>query len=229
MTTSATPDVVDELTADHRAALDLLDQIESSTDPDERRGLARDALPDGEEEVRHDVEEHAELEGIMKRLESADSRDPGFDGLVTEMTEALRHHARTEETEQFPKLRARLTPERLVELRDEVQKAKQVAPTRPHPQAPNSELFHKMVGPGVGLVDRLRTGSPAGAPTEPGGRRTRDRCGTVPQPPAPPATHRQQASVTTRTAPRWSSARHITASSHGGRSGTGRHTTSSRR
>ncbi|MCU1564171.1 MAG: cation-binding protein, partial [Arthrobacter sp.] len=28
--------------------------------------------------------------------------------------------------------------------------------TRPHPHAPHSELFHKTVGPGVGMIDRLR-------------------------------------------------------------------------
>jgi hypothetical protein len=33
---------------------------------------------------------------------------------------------------------------------------KKVAPTRPHPGAPNNALFHLSVGPGVGLVDRLR-------------------------------------------------------------------------
>jgi len=37
-----------------------------------------------------------------------------------------------------------------------VKTAKQVAPTRPHPGAPHSELFHKIAGPGVGLVDRLK-------------------------------------------------------------------------
>ena len=37
-----------------------------------------------------------------------------------------------------------------------VQAAKKLAPTRPHPAAPNAELFHKVAGPGVGLVDRLR-------------------------------------------------------------------------
>ena len=31
-----------------------------------------------------------------------------------------------------------------------------IAPTRPHPAASNAELFHKLVGPGVGLVDRVR-------------------------------------------------------------------------
>jgi hypothetical protein len=44
----------------------------------------------------------------------------------------------------------------MVALADKVQTAKQAAPTRPHPSSPNSELFHKSVGPGVGMLDRLR-------------------------------------------------------------------------
>ena len=43
-----------------------------------------------------------------------------------------------------------------MDLAGKVETAKKLAPTRPHPSAPNSELFHKLVGPGVGLVDRLR-------------------------------------------------------------------------
>jgi hypothetical protein len=61
-----------------------------------------------------------------------------------------------EETEQFPELRRAVPHEELVELAGKVETAKKLAPTRPHPGAPNSELFHKLAGPGVGLVDRLR-------------------------------------------------------------------------
>jgi hypothetical protein len=46
--------------------------------------------------------------------------------------------------------------EELIKLRDKVDTAKKLAPTRPHPGTPHSALFHKIVGPGVGLVDRLR-------------------------------------------------------------------------
>jgi hypothetical protein len=53
-------------------------------------------------------------------------------------------------------LRRRVPHEELVELAGKVESAKKLAPTRPHPAAPNSELFHKLAGPGVGLVDRLR-------------------------------------------------------------------------
>jgi hemerythrin superfamily protein len=171
-------DVVDELTTDHREALALLDRIAASKDPGERRDLTdtviaevvrhavaeemyvypamREHLPDGDQAVKHDTEEHKELEEVMKQLEAVDPTEPRFDTLVGQMTDMLRHHASDEETEQFPQLRARVPHEQLVSLREKVDTAKRVAPTRPHPSAPNAELFHKLAGPGVGLVDRLR-------------------------------------------------------------------------
>ncbi len=45
-------DVIDELTTDHREALELLDRIMSSTDPEERRELADTVIS---EIVRHSV------------------------------------------------------------------------------------------------------------------------------------------------------------------------------
>lgn len=171
-------DVVDELTTDHQEALDLLDRIAETADPAQRRDLAdtvigevvrhsvaeemyvypamRDHVPDGEKAVAHDTEEHRELERVMKRLESADAGEPRFTEIVGEMTEKLRHHARDEEAEQFPALRQHVPQQTLVELRDKVETAKRMAPTRPHPNAPNAEMFHKLVGPGVGMLDRMR-------------------------------------------------------------------------
>ena len=171
-------DVVDELTTDHREALDLLDRVASTADPGQRRDLAdaviaevvrhavaeemyvypamREHLPDGEQMVEHDTEEHQELEAVMKQLEGVDASDARFEALVREMTDKLRHHVHDEESEQFPQLRASIPHDQLVQLREKVVTAKRVAPTRPHPSAPNAELFHKLVGPGVGLVDRLR-------------------------------------------------------------------------
>jgi hemerythrin superfamily protein len=173
-------DVIDALTTDHREALELLDRVAASTDTRERRDLIdtaiaevvrhavaeemyvypamRDHVPGGEETVKHDTEEHKQLERVMKQLEAVDSGEERFDSLLREMTEQLRHHAHDEEAEQFPQMRANIPREKLVELREKVETAKKLAPTRPHPSAPNAELFHKLVGPGVGLVDRLRDG-----------------------------------------------------------------------
>jgi hemerythrin superfamily protein/ribosome-associated toxin RatA of RatAB toxin-antitoxin module len=171
-------DVIDILTTDHREVTDLLLQIRTATEPATRRDLAdtmiselvrhavaeemyvypamKEHLADGEAAVEHDVAEHKELEQTMKELEGVEPSDSRFDSLLTQLETILADHVADEETEQFPKLRASIPHEELVQLGQKVQTAKKLAPTRPHPAAPNAELFHKVVGPGVGLVDRLR-------------------------------------------------------------------------
>lgn len=172
------PDVVDILTADHQDMLALVRQITTSPDAQQRRDLADTVIaevmrhtvaeekfvypvvekhvPGGADEVEHDKEEHEELIAVMKRMEDADATDPHFMELVGEFEELLDHHARDEEDEQFPKLRQNVPREDLIDLGQKVDAAKRAAPTRPHPHVPHSELFHKTVGPGVGMIDRLR-------------------------------------------------------------------------
>lgn len=171
-------DVIDILTTDHREAIELIGQIKETPDGQTRRELTdtvitelvrhsvaeemyvypvmREHLPDGDAVVSHDTEEHKQLERIMKELEGADPAGPGFTVLIGELERTLRDHVQDEESGQFPRLREKVPADKLVELGGKVETAKKLAPTRPHPSAPNSELFHKLVGPGVGLVDRLR-------------------------------------------------------------------------
>jgi hemerythrin superfamily protein len=170
-------DVVDILTSDHQDMIALIGQIKSSPDVSERRDVAdtltaeimrhavaeemyvypaiKDHVPNGPEEVEHDKKEHDEIVKLLKKLEKAEPSDQAFMDLVHELEAQLTHHASDEESEQFPKLRLHIPREKLVDIGEKVQKAKKLAPTRPHPSAPHSELFHKTVGPGVGMVDRL--------------------------------------------------------------------------
>ncbi len=171
-------DVLDSLTTDHREVAELFDQITATTDPAQRRDLTdsligelvrhsvaeemhvypaiRDHLPDGSAVVDEDTREHKELETLMKQLESADASAPEFLETLSRTRAVFEHHITDEEGQQFPQLRAHIPAETLVELKAKVETAKKLAPTRPHPASPNAELFHKTVGPGVGLVDRLR-------------------------------------------------------------------------
>lgn len=171
-------DVVEILSSDHREMVKLLGQIEHTSDAARRRDLAdtviaevmrhavaekmyvypaiEEHVPGGTQQVEHDKQEHAEIVQLMKRMEDTDASSPAFMAMVRQLEAMLRHHANDEESEQFPQLRAHIPGERLVELGEQVQTAKKLAPTRPHPSAPHSELFHKTVGPGVGTIDRLR-------------------------------------------------------------------------
>jgi hemerythrin superfamily protein len=170
-------DVVDILSTDHREALQLVEQIRAA-EGDQRRDLAdtliaelvrhsvaeemfvypamKKHLPNGAEAVEHDTKEHKELETLMKRLEGVKADDPSFVQTLNELEEVLKDHVEDEEGEQFPELRAKLPAEELIEMGVRVEGAKKIAPTRPHPLAPNNALFHLVAGVGVGMVDRLR-------------------------------------------------------------------------
>jgi hemerythrin-like domain-containing protein len=176
--TAQEQDVVDILTADHQDMVDLIGQIQQATTAEQRRDTVNtviaeimrhavaeeihvypameEYLPNGAEEVDHDKQEHDELVDVMKKLEGVDVDTEQFMSLVSELEAQLRHHVEDEEQEQFPELRKHIPADELKELGRKVEKAKAIAPTRPHLNAPHSELFHKTVGPGVGMVDRLR-------------------------------------------------------------------------
>jgi hemerythrin superfamily protein len=171
-------DVVDLLTVDHAEVTALIADIWATQDATLRRDLMdtviaelvrhsvaeemyvypamRQYLPDGAAAVEHDTTEHKELEVTMKQLESVDVTDVRFAELLRQLETILADHVADEERDQFPQLRARVPRAELVEIAGKVETAKKLAPTRPHPSAPNNQLFHKLVGPGVGLVDRLR-------------------------------------------------------------------------
>jgi len=164
--------VIDLLIADHREVQGLLDEA-FATSGSERRDkldaligqLVRHSvaeetivypamvaeLQDGQKAVDHDTDEHKQLEVIMKKLESSSD-----DGLLKELKEVLDDHISDEEDEQLPQLREALSADKLEQMGVQVEALKKIAPTRPHPSAPNDALFHLTVGPGVGLVDRLR-------------------------------------------------------------------------
>lgn len=171
-------DVLDLLMSEHRSAESLLDQIAQTEQQPNARDIAdqvismlvkhsvaeemyvypvmAEYLDDGQEQVEHDKGEHQELEELLKTLEGVEPQDPQFPATVARIQEVLADHINDEEDEQFPRLRELVPAEKLVELRGKVELAERVAPTRPHPEAPHSEMFHKIVGPGVGMVDRLR-------------------------------------------------------------------------
>lgn len=170
--------VIDVLTTDHHEVLDLIATIATTQGAAEQRDIAdtviaeivrhsvaeemyvypamRKHLSDGDKEVQHDIEEHQQLEETLKALEGAEAGTSEFGTLVEDVERQLRHHAEDEEQNQFPQLREAIPADELETMGKQVERAKMLAPTRPHPNAPHSELFHKTFGPGVGLVDKLR-------------------------------------------------------------------------
>ncbi|WP_436775895.1 hemerythrin domain-containing protein [Yinghuangia sp. YIM S09857] len=170
--------VVDELTADHREVEEMFHRLELSADAEERRKLAeqstielvrhsvaeeeylypavREHLPDGDLVADKELADHAGVEKLLKEWEKTPEHEPRFSELLREISTEVRAHVDDEENRLFPSLAAHCGPDVLDDLGDKVRRAKKLAPTRPHPSAPDTPPANKLLAPGTGLVDRAR-------------------------------------------------------------------------
>jgi hemerythrin superfamily protein len=178
MTTAGQRDLIEVLIHDHREVEAMFAELETgAVDLQRRREVAdaviaelvrhsvaeeqylypaaRRVLPDGDELADHEIREHAEAEETMKSLEGLDAGDPAFDHTVATLIRQIRHHLQ-EEGNLFPRLRAACSRDELRELGHKIELAKKIGPTRPHPSAPDTPPWNKVLAPGAGLVDRVR-------------------------------------------------------------------------
>lgn len=171
--------VIDELVTDHREVEELFGRIEALPSGDKDRKVyadqavmelvrhsvaeeqylypaVREHVANGDAMADEELEDHAKAERLMKDLEGCDADDPEFDRLIGMLMSEIRSHIADEEGNLFPSLRAACPPDALDELGDKVRQAKKMAPTRPHPSAPDKPPANKLMDAGAGLVDRMR-------------------------------------------------------------------------
>jgi hemerythrin superfamily protein len=178
MTTSHQQDLVDKIITDHREVEEVFKEIEKNDAPANRRGLVehviaelvrhsvaeeeylyptvRRVLPDGDKLANDKLKEHSDAEWVMKKIEKAHTEDRQFEELVGKLIEDIRRHVEEVERDLLPKLRAGCDEADLRKLGEKFEHSKRLAPTRPHPSAPNRPPMNKILAPGEGLIDRLR-------------------------------------------------------------------------
>ncbi|MGH9264200.1 MAG: hemerythrin domain-containing protein [Acidimicrobiales bacterium] len=175
--TTMEQDAIELLKTDHAEVEQMFRQVESRPGSDSRNQLVGDivrelsvhavieeqilyptmrkALPDGDTLVQEAIEEHQQVKETLSAIERAGSpseRDP----LLVQLMGNVRHHVDEEETELFPKLRASIGQEELRTMGAELAKAKKMAPTHPHPNAPNTPPGNVVGGAAAALIDKAR-------------------------------------------------------------------------
>jgi hemerythrin superfamily protein len=171
--------VLDELMTDHREVEAIFGRIEAMTGGgkelrdlvDEvtielvRHSVAeeqhlypavREHIEDGDRLADKEIADHGRVEKLLKQLERTDADDPRMSPLLQQLMDEVSAHVQDEEDNLFPMLRQACSPEALDELGDKIRRAKAMAPTRPHPSAPDTPPANKLLAPGAGLVDRAR-------------------------------------------------------------------------
>lgn len=174
-------DIIEVLTHDHREVEQMFGEYEAlpaTGSDDQRKDLVdqmiielvrhsvaeeqylyptvREKVAGGGPLADRELQEHAEAEKTMNSLDKLGPGDAEFDQTVGKLMTEIKSHVAEEEGELFPQLRQACTPQELIDLGSKVEAAKKVAPTRPHPAAPDTPPFNKVAGPGAALVDRVR-------------------------------------------------------------------------
>jgi hemerythrin-like domain-containing protein len=91
-----------------------------------------------EDDVLEALEEHHLVKLTLAELEMMDPSHERYGAKVMVLIENVRHHVEEEEGELFPTIRKRLDNAQLRELGSALVAAKRTAPTRPHPEAPDT-------------------------------------------------------------------------------------------
>ncbi|MFD0273550.1 hemerythrin domain-containing protein [Kitasatospora sp. NPDC127111] len=171
--------VIAELMADHREVEEMFEKVLALPPGDDgRRKLAdeitielvrhsvaeeqylypavREHVPGGGPMADKELADHAEVERLLKELEGTDPAEDRFDEIIRKVVADVREHIADEEGTLFPALGDVCSADELNDLGDRIRAAKKLAPTRPHPGAPDTPPANKLLAPGAGLVDRAR-------------------------------------------------------------------------
>jgi hemerythrin superfamily protein len=173
-----TPDAIELITADHRWVDSLFDALVAETAVEARDALkdeivmslsrhaaaeeqllyplARQRLGDGAPLVDTALDEHQSLKEALQAWDKIGAGDEAFLTQAEQVQSLVQEHVEEEEGVLLPKLAAAATAEELQELGEHLATAERMAPTRPHPLAPNRPPFNVVAGLTSAVVDKGR-------------------------------------------------------------------------
>ena len=172
------PDAITTLTQGHQKVDTLFTRFGSGAAGGDRRGTVEEIVqelsvhaaieeqvlyptvaeevPGGQGLVDESLQEHQLVKETLTMIERLGPASPELDELMNSLIQHVRHHVQEEEGELFPRLRRAVSPEKLQEMGEALEKARALAPTHPHPNAPNTPPGNLVGGAAAGLVDKAR-------------------------------------------------------------------------
>lgn len=130
----------------------------------------REALDDGDELADRAVEQEQEGKHLLQQLENSEPGRPEYQEALQRFVTLGRDHIAFEQDVVWPRLREAVSHVELEKLGEKLERAKKIAPTRPHPDTPPSPAALKTVGMAAATMDHIRdaaTGRAADNPPDP--------------------------------------------------------------
>jgi hemerythrin superfamily protein len=167
--------IIEALRQDHDEFRQMFAQLETATG-EQRRDLFHQLLGElirhevseeeilrpvskrdaGEEIANARINEESQAEELLKEMENLDTDSAEFTAKLAMLRQEVENHAQAEETQEFPRVAEKESPERLEQMGKVFEAAKKAAPTRPHPSTPNTPVANMMVGPFAAVLDKTR-------------------------------------------------------------------------
>jgi hemerythrin superfamily protein len=117
--------------------------------------VARRSIEGGEGIVEDRLNEERTAKAILAELETMDTEDPRFLGVLNQLRGDVLTHARAEERYEFQRLRVEFGDAQRRGLAAAVRAAEAIAPTHPRPGM-ESAAKNLLAGPILGITDRVR-------------------------------------------------------------------------
>lgn len=130
----------------------------------------RSAVENGDALADEAVEQEQLGKQLLQRLEDGEPGEPDYQEALQQFVQLARDHITFEQEVVWPQLEAAVSREELVTLGEKLERAKKIAPTRPHPDTPPSPTALKTVGMVAATIDHVRdaaSGRAADNPPDP--------------------------------------------------------------
>lgn len=106
--------------------------------------------------VNNALEEHTQMKRDLHDLDKMNYSDAGFDTKFQQVVTDTLTHVEGEESELLPTLEKLATPAELMDLSKQFIHVKSMAPSRPHPDAPNEPPQNKIANTATVPLDAAR-------------------------------------------------------------------------
>jgi hemerythrin superfamily protein len=124
--------------------------------PAVRQAADQEELEEADEQVLEALEEHHVAKWLLAEIDKMDEDDERFEAKCMVLFESVRHHIKEEEGPLFRFVRRLLPKAQRDALGRALLSAKKVAPTRPHPRAPDQPPGSIIAGGVAAVMDKGR-------------------------------------------------------------------------
>lgn len=170
--------VIEIIKEEHRIVATLGERYQNTTDPKQKQGIAyniikllsihgaaeemslypflKTRVPNGQSIVNHALKEHQEMKEDLYALDQMEFGAPGYDAKLLKALADVAHHVKEEESSVLPALEKNCSPDEIKKMTNDFIASKSMAPSRPHPDAPNEPPTNKVANVASVPLDAAR-------------------------------------------------------------------------